>query len=387
MMSQLSEHAFSRRSFLKLAAGSAVSAALFSMPSLSFARNLSTAKRTVKPVSFRNIPKNAVAAAQASPLVQSSFDNIVKLSGTITDRSLRQSVLDLLKNPVPTFMQEYTSPSSIRRVYSALAARRLVDTSKIDEAHLLPPFSGTVQEFKTAPGSGYGSHHPYPGGLATHVNCNMHITDYICRTYEDVFCYSVNRDIAVAAQALHDISKPFVFQWNADGSSLTEYTIAGQGAHHVIALAEVIYRRFPAEEIVAQACAHSAPTSKKEEAEVASWLKAAAIMAGTDPVSYGLVGKDGETIPAPHHQEGYIVHLGDHDWVLSSPAAQKTVLLLKKIARQEYGMSESDLNGAPFNHFRNYAGAQLSYMYLNMLEAEHGGYQMAAEEVKKVILP
>lgn len=127
----------------------------------------------------------------------------------------------------------------------------------------------------------------------------MHITDYICRTYEEVFYYSVNKDIAIAAQALHDISKPFVFQWNANGSSLTEYPIAGQGAHHALALAEVIYRGFPAEEVVAQACAHGAPTSKKEEADVAGWLKAAAIIAGKDPVATASSAKTARRFPSP----------------------------------------------------------------------------------------
>lgn len=385
-MTPSSEHTVSRRNFLKLAAGTALGAAMFSMPSLSFARNVNNPKRTIKPVPFASIPQDAIAAAHASSLVQKSFENILTLSETIKNDSLRQAVIGLLKNPMPTFMQEYTSSSSKQRLYSKLADHNLIDTTVIDEAHILPPFKGTVQEFKTAPGSGYGSHHPYPGGLATHTNCNMHITNAICQTYEDVFYYEVNKDIAIAAQALHDISKPFVFQWKADGSSLKEYTIAGQGAHHTLALAEVIYRGFPAEEIVAQACAHGAPTSPKEEADVAGWLTAASIIAGKDPVSYGLVGKNGQTIPNPHHQEGYIVHLGDHDWVLSSPAAQKTALLLQKIAYQEYGMNQQDLKGSPFNHFRNYVSSQLSCMYLNMLEAEPHGYQLAAEQVAKVIL-
>lgn len=238
------------------------------------------------------------------------------------------------KNPVPTFMQEYRSSASISQLYSALAAQHLIDTSKIDEAHLLPPYSGAVQAFRTAPGSGYGSHHPYPGGLASHVSTNMHITNYICQTYTEVFLYHVNRDIAMAGQALHDIAKPFVFQWQKDGSSLKEYTIAGQGAHHTISLAEVIYRDFPPEEVIAQACAHGAPTSKQDEADVVGWLKAASLIAGKDPIAYGLLNRNGDGLPTPHHQEGYIVHLGDHDWVLSSPAAQKSVRLLKKIAVQ-----------------------------------------------------
>lgn len=147
-----------------------------------------------------------------------------------------------------------------------------------------------------------------------------------------------------------------------------------------------MYRGLPAEEIVAQACAHGTPTSKKDEADVVGWLKAAAIMVGKDPVQLGVLDNAGTGLPSPHHQEGYIVHLGDHDWVLTSPASQKSIKLLQKIAYQKYGMSESDLKGAKFNQFRNYVGSQLSFMYLNMLEAEPNGFDLAVKAVEKIIL-
>ena len=57
------------------------------------------------------------------------------------------------------FMQQYTSASAISMLYSKLSAAGLIDTGKIDVQHLLPPFTGKVQPFMTAPGSGYGSHH------------------------------------------------------------------------------------------------------------------------------------------------------------------------------------------------------------------------------------
>ena len=379
-------HKMSRRSFLVAAAGSVMGAAMISMPSLSLAKSADMAKRTVRPVAFNAIPQDAIASAKASPLIQEAFKQVLDYAGTIENAGLRSSVQSLLKNPMPTFMQNYTSAAARQRLYSTLAAQGLVDTSKIDAEHILPPFNGKVQDFFTAPGSGYMSHHPYPGGLATHVSANLHITNYICRTYKEVFLYDVDRDTAIAAQALHDIAKPFVFQWQKDGSSLKEYTIAGQGAHHTISLAEVIYRGFPAEEVVAQACAHGAPTSKKDEADVVSWLRVAAIMAGKDPVAYGLLNKSGDGLPAPHKQEGYIVHLGDHDWVLSSPASQKSIAMLKTIAAKTYGMNGADLDGAAFNHFRNYVGSQLSFMFLNHLEAEQGGMALATNQVKTVIL-
>jgi hypothetical protein len=376
----------SRRGFLKLAAGTAVGAAMFHMPSFSYAKESVAWQKSLKPVLYAALPTDPLAAARASQLVRQGYDGILDMVGTIGDKRLQAAVLKLIKDPVPTFMQEYSSPSLIARAYAVLANKGLIDTSKISADHLLPPFAGkSPQPFMTAPGSGYGSHHAYPGGLATHVGTNLHITNYICKTYEEVFCYSVNRDVAIAGQALHDIEKPFVFQWQDDGSSLKEYTIAGQGAHHVISLAEVMYRGFPAEEIVAQACAHGAPSSPKDEGDVVGWLKAAAILAGKDPIACGYLDASGDKLPQPHHQEGYIVHLGDHDWVLSVPASQKSVAALRKIAVQDYGMADADLKGLKFNSFRNYIGAQQSFMYLNMLEAEAHGFEKVRKAVRDVV--
>lgn len=57
--------------------------------------------------------------------------------------------------------------------------------------------------------------------------------------------------MALAGQLLHDIMKTSVFQWQPGGASLKEYTIAGQGAHHVLSIAESMYRSLPVEEVVA----------------------------------------------------------------------------------------------------------------------------------------
>ena len=44
------------------------------------------------------------------------------------------------------------------------------------------------------------------------------------------------------------------------------------------------------------------------------------------------------------------------------------------------------LQGSAFNAFRNYAGAQLSFMFLNALESRKDGFEAIAAEVSKVIL-
>lgn len=377
-MTNLNEK-ISRRKFLQLTAGAAIGAAMLNVPGMTFA-----AGAKVKAASYNNLP-DAVTLAANSELVQLSYQKIKDAVKTIQDPSLARMTMDIVNNPVPTFMNNYQLPGSKRALYNKLAAAGLLDTSKISAEQLLPPYSGKLpQPFYSAPGSGYASHHAYPGGLATHTAANLCISEGIYNTYKDIFNSDISRDIIISAQALHDLAKPLVFQWQKDQASLPEYTIAATGAHHILSIAEVIYRGFPVEEIVAQACAHTIPTGKDEQV-VACYLKAAAIIAGKDAVKLGLVNSD-NTIPTPHKQEGYIVSLGDHDFVLSSPACQKSVAILKQIAAKDYGMTKAELEGEHFNRFRNYIGAQYSMMYIDSLASTKNGMERIRQAVKNVIV-
>lgn len=377
-MTNLNEK-ISRRKFLQLTAGAAIGAAMLNVPGMSFA-----AGAKVKAASYNNLP-DAVTLAANSELVQLSYQKIKDAVKTIQDPSLARMTMDIVNNPVPTFMNNYQLPGSKRALYNKLAAAGLLDTSKISAEQLLPPYSGKLpQPFYSAPGSGYASHHAYPGGLATHTAANLCISEGIYNTYKDIFNSDISRDIIISAQALHDLAKPLVFQWQKDQASLPEYTIAATGAHHILSIAEVIYRGFPVEEIVAQACAHTIPTGKDEQV-VAGYLKAAAIIAGKDAVKLGLVNSD-NTIPTPHKQEGYIVSLGDHDFVLSGPACQKSVAILKQIAAKDYGMTKAELEGEHFNRFRNYIGAQYSMMYIDSLASTKNGMERIRQAVKNVIV-
>ncbi len=136
---------------------------------------------------------------------------------------------------------------------------------------------------------------------------------------------------------------------------------------------------------MAQACAHGAPSNPKDETDVVGWIKAAALIAGKDPVRAGYLRKDGEGLPAPHKQEGYIVHLGDHDWVLTSPASQKSIAILKNTASSLYGI-HTDKNPEAFNRFRNYVGSQVSFMYINHLSSFPHGEEQIEALVRKIII-
>ena len=377
-MTNLNEK-ISRRKFLQLTAGAAIGAAMLNVPGMSFA-----AGAKVKAANYNKLP-DAVPLAKNAELVQLSYKKIQDAVSSIKDSTLRSMTAEIINNPNPAFMENYQLPGSKRALYNKLAAAGLLDTSKISAEQLLPPYSGKLpQPFYSAPGSGYASHHAYPGGLATHTAANLCISEGIYNTYKDIFNSDISRDIIISAQALHDLAKPLVFQWQKDQASLPEYTIAATGAHHILSIAEVIYRGFPVEEIVAQACAHTIPTGKDEQV-VAGYLKAAAIIAGKDAVKLGLVNSD-NTIPTPHKQEGYIVSLGDHDFVLSSPACQKSVAILKQIAAKDYGMTKAELEGEHFNRFRNYIGAQYSMMYIDSLASTQNGMERICQAVKNVIV-
>ncbi len=377
-MTNLNEK-ISRRKFLQLTAGAAIGAAMLNVPGMTFA-----AGAKVKAASYNNLP-DAVTLAANSELVQLSYQKIKDAVKTIQDPSLARMTMDIVNNPVPTFMNNYQLPGSKRTIYNKLVAAGLLDSSKTSLENFMPPYNGSLpQPFYSAPGSGYASHHAYPGGLATHTAANLQISEGIYNTYTGLFNSDISHDIVIAAQALHDLAKPLVFQWNKDQSSLTEYQIAGTGAHHIFSIAEVIYRGFPVEEIVAQSCAHTIPSGKDEQV-VVGYLKAAAIIAGKDAEKLGLVTSKG-TIPTPHKQEGYITSLGDHDFVLSGPACQKSVAILKEIAAKDYGMSKADLEGEHFNRFRNYIGAQYSMMYIDSLASTKNGMDKIRQAVKNVIV-
>lgn len=377
-MTNLNEK-ISRRKFLQLTAGAAIGAAMLNVPGMTFA-----AGAKVKAANYNKLP-DAVPLAKDAELVQLSYKKIQDAVSSIKDSTLRSMTAEIINNPNPAFMENYQLPGSKRVLYNKLAAAGLLDTSKISAEQLLPPYSGKLpQPFYSAPGSGYASHHAYPGGLATHTAANLCISEGIYNTYKVIFNSDISRDIIISAQALHDLAKPLVFQWQKDQASLPEYTIAATGAHHILSIAEVIYRGFPVEEVVAQACAHTIPTGKDEQV-VAGYLKAAAIIAGKDAVKLGLVNSD-NTIPTPHKQEGYIVSLGDHDFVLSSPACQKSVAILKQIAAKDYGMTKAELEGEHFNRFRNYIGAQYSMMYIDSLASTKNGMERIRQAVKNVIV-
>ncbi len=357
-----------RRELLKLGAlaGAAAVAGVYpSRAQASFSTTTVAQLREMSPVRM----------AEASGTVMSAWESVQAHAAEIRNPALRKAVASILANPAPTLMQRIGS-SEKKEIYKELMAKGYL--KDVREADFLPhtvDASRASQPFYAAPGSGYGSHHAYPGGLATHTDLNVRVSKALADGYSSVYGYALDRDVVIASQLLHDLHKPWVFQWHKDAESRTELKLAGTGEHHPLGVAESIARGLPADVCVAQACAHNHPRTPEDEAQVVGWLQAASIICGVDPVRYGLLESDGKTLPLPRRQEGFVCHLGDHDWVLTVPAAQWSIPVILRIAERDYGIRKDDAAG--MNSFRNYVFSQMSIMAMYETYAAKGEPEVA----------
>jgi hypothetical protein len=321
-------------------------------------------------------------AAENSGMLAKGVSYLKYMVSRIEDKALRGIGERYLENPAPSLAKRLSNSAEREKAAAELLKAEYIKKEiTLDQLFPKAQTGKAPQPILTTPGSGYQSHHSYPGGLITHLAANISIANHIADTYPMVYGYDVNKDIVILAQLLHDFHKPWVFQWTANYDTLTEISIAGTGAHHVLSVAESLYSGFPPELTVAMASAHAPTTSDEERASVLAWIKAAGIIAGVDPHKTGvLIGED--EMGLFDRQENYITHLGDHDWVLSVPAAQKTIAALKTIAGGVYKINPSSTKD--FNAFRNYVFAQSGAMTLHNIWANKG--MKALEDYVKTIV-
>lgn len=360
---------WSRRDSLRLFAGGVTVAALAELPKKALAGVTNAA------LSLEEVMKlSPTAVAERSEIVVASYRYLLNAADEISDPALRQSVAGILKTPSALVMERLNSDGAKEEVRAKLAAAGLLkpEATVAQVFPVLAKATEPAQPFIVAPGSGYASHHAYPGGLAVHVALNVHASLGLYAGYRDTFGLGLSRDVVLASQLLHDLHKPWVFQWKADGSLLAENTIAGTGAHHILSVAESIHRGLPADVIIAQASAHDHPGDAASEGKVVGYLKAAAIIAGKDPLQLGLLSAGGETIKTPRAIEPFITHIGDHDFIVAMPANTWTLPLLKEVAAKDYGMREADLAGEAFNKFRNFVYANVTMIGLHQTNVTGG---------------
>ncbi|WP_027183157.1 hypothetical protein [Desulfovibrio inopinatus] len=367
----------SRRDFLLM--GAVTTAAVVALPKFSLA--------DVRQVSVSDcMDMSPEEMARQSKLVTDSYAYLMTAIDSIQDPALRKSVKDIIENPAPTMMTGLMDPAARKDAYGKMQSMGFVE--KTSEADFLPAGDPqkSPQPFLSAPGSGYTSHHAYPGGVVTHTAANVMLSQALYDAYKKTYGFDMDRDVIIASQVLHDLHKPWVFQWGDNAESRTEHPLAGTGQHHPLGVAESIHRGLPASVCVAQACAHNHPGFAKDEEGPVNWIKAACALVEKDPVAAGLLAEDGATLPVPRQMEGFICHLGDHDWVLTVPAAKWMIPVLEEVAVESYGLSEDDLKGRKFNALRNYVFSQATIMTLyNIYSAQ--GKDVLKKTVFEIVKP
>ncbi len=270
---------------------------------------------------------NARAAliARGSKFIQTHYAGAMHLARSIANSRIRADVLGILADPVPMYARKYPTAESRLALRDALAGQGFIKPGD-PVSGIFPPGTeraGVVQPFWSAAGSAYDSHHSYPGGLLVHELFNASMAEHFAKTYDAIYFGgrpTVDRDVAIAAAFYHDMMKTAVFQFNEDGTLLPELAIAGTGGHHCLSGAEALVRGHDARFVTVLLSAHAAP-SLGDEVKVAQWCRASAMIAGVDPVEYGLLDRQGNLAAFPP-LEAFVNFLSDHDYVLSVHAVQ-----------------------------------------------------------------
>src|SRR5215469_7306666 len=274
----------------------------------------------------------------ASPLVRSAAELLEDNAQRIEDAQLRAATLDSFLNPHTCIRHRAHVTDAVKnQIIATLVAQGLVnsaDAASITgglKAGIFPPVindGGACPllplTFRATPGSNFGGHHSYPGGLAVHESFNDQSSINFADTYRGEYGQlgehhlpvtrgaqqqgdvRIDQDVVLAAPIWHDWAKMMVFQWNGDGSEFIELNFGGAGTndnfgaagdsrtggHHILSIAETMARGLSPLMVITQASAHSAPTLGNEF-KVVNWLRAAAIIARIDPVQKGYLVRDG----------------------------------------------------------------------------------------------
>jgi hypothetical protein len=363
----------------------------------------------------------AGAIASASPMVQSAWQFLMREANRIQDDSTRYLTQDAIGNPNTCIVSRANLTTAQKSaILQTLMTQGLInpaDAASINGgamAGVFPPVlnDGTAcptlpMAWYAAPGSAFGGHHSYPGGLPVHENANLVHSMGFADDYRNVYGQSasgspitapgdnngrnpeadiyISQDLIVASPIWHDWAKPIVFQWAADGTEFIELNFGGNGttdawgqagdsrtgAHHIITIGEMMARGLSPEFVITMACAHNTPTSGGEY-KVVNWLRAGAILAQIDPVAKGYLFKDtaGNLRLPPLRALGsidllqgssqahtntlieYVIHnLSDSDFTLTGPAVTEVQSVLANVASQ-FGANPTDT--ANYNtKFRN----------------------------------
>ncbi|HWK43184.1 MAG TPA: hypothetical protein VNT30_00580 [Stellaceae bacterium] len=387
----------------------------------------------------------AEATAGKSALVTSAVSFIAGEVQKIQDPTLKAATADALSNRDTCIQHRRRVDAAAKQaILTKLKDAGLVDLADDAKfpgglmAGVFPPVEAEggdcprlPESYMAAPGSAFGGHHSYPGGLPVHVALNLSSALSLADNYRRVYGapgsdglprvsvavpsapdVAINQDIVIAAPVWHDWAKPIVFQWNADGSEFQELNFGGNGktdawggagdsrtgAHHILGIAEVMKRGLAPDYVITQASAHAAPTGTGFW-QVVNWLRAAAILADIDPVAKGYLALQNDRLVLPLVRQlgtaniaaalpnqpnlliEYVLHnLSDADYTFTGPAVAQTQFLLQALAPR-FGYDPAKIT--EYNtRYRNPVLSNMSAERLLMVFSGTGVDGVAAELTK-----
>ncbi|HVO29142.1 MAG TPA: metal-dependent phosphohydrolase [bacterium] len=331
----------------------------------------------------------AQALAKQSTDARDAMETLRFQAGKIQDPALKAAAKDLLENPAPTFMQAWPDAAAREKVRGALVEAKLL-APDVSVDLLFPPLANALKApapFDVAPAGDPQHHHGYPGGLAVHTAFNVQAALDLARNYRNRYGVVLDPDLVIAAPLLHDCMKPWAFQWKRDGTITAQPKIADTGSHHIFAIAEAIHRGLSPTFVVALASAHDTPTGDTAP-RVVGYLRAAAILAGVDPVEKGILVRDGEAwrLAALPPLEATVNHLSDHDYVLLDPAAALEADALDRLARDAAKKEGLVVDDARLRWMRHRIHQKISGVQIYAWLVD-GGDERVAAELKKHAVP
>ncbi len=326
--------------------------------------------------------------AESSHLVVAAYKELVQGALSLRNDDYRKLMLDVLRDPRISFPEAYRDDGDREEVRAELERVGYLEAGYAIDS-LLPRDHLSPQGYMSAPQSHEDWYNCHPGGLAITCAVNARLGEYHTTLYQHQYGIPVDRDLALAALAIHEYPKAWIYAWNADGSYRKEPRAMGGNLHthtlHVVA--EMIHRSAPTEMVTAVAACHAFGSAEFYEDEaagetrvrwpgyaaVASFLHGGAILARVDPVELGVLerGADGGLVLPPQPVEIWNCNLSDMNWPYTIGAAHTyTFPLLEELAGSLYGIPSAET--AQFRQLKNYVYAQVGQIALYELLVRDG---------------
>ncbi len=340
--------------------------------------------------------------ARRSHLVMSHYQELLNQANSLKNPVYRQLMIEVLTEPRMTFMEMYDTTEK-REAAKAKLVQHGYAPKTVPAEELFPHNPMNPQPYLSTPSSHFDFYNAHPGGLCVTVALNCRIAEYYTHIYQDHFGVPIDREIPVACLCIHEYPKTWLYFWREDWTWPDDPLTIGDAswdAHDLYVTAELMHRKIDPLMVTAVAAAHDmgqleawmegprAVCRWSGYDEVVKFLHAGALLAGVDPVAYGVLERvNGQLRLPPQPAEIWISYLADMNWPYTMGAAHRlTEPVIQEIAAADYGLSERDLRGRPYNQLRSYVWSQIGQipMYETLVRE---GREAVRAQIHAVLTP